>query len=126
MNDESGIPFSNLWKIAGRPLIFFEKNAKDGMDTGSRLVERILPILPVRPFSAGDPGAGHPLAQAAFLDKVLFKPEQLLIHQIVGLVDPADRDIGNRSGRTSLYEFTVQFIGLRLLPPELANKQRLL
>ena len=54
-------------------------------------------LIPV--FEAG---AGHAFAEAAFLHEVFFEPADLLVEEVVGLVDDADRDVGQGSGRVLL------------------------
>lgn len=39
--------------------------------------------------------SGHAFPDAAFLDEVAFESANLLIEQVIGLVDQADRDIGH-------------------------------
>ena len=42
---------------------------------------------------AGEPGAGHALAQAALFQKILFQPAKLLVQQIIRLVNQADEKL---------------------------------
>ena len=70
--------------------------------------------------------AGHAFAQAPLFDEVLFQTAKLLVEQVVGLMNQADRDVGNGLRRTCFDEFPVKLKRLRRLPPELPNKLRLL
>jgi hypothetical protein len=45
-------------------------------------------------LTVGEAGAGHLLADAAFFDEVFFQAPDLLVQEIVGLMDEAQRDIG--------------------------------
>ena len=47
-------------------------------------------IIPVR-----QSGTGHFFADAAFLDEVQFQVANLSIHEVVGLVNEADGDVGD-------------------------------
>ncbi len=51
-----------------------------------------------------DSGSSHPLPQASLLDEVLFKPPNLLIQEVVGLVNLADCDVGQRGCRAVIEE----------------------
>ena len=44
-------------------------------------------------------GAGHLLADAAVLDEVFFELADLLVEEVVGLVDQAERNVGEDGGR---------------------------
>ena len=57
-----------------------------------------------RLFRYWEPRAGHSLADAAFLDEVLFHPADLPVEQVVGLVDQADGDVGHDLGGAGLAE----------------------
>ena len=79
---------------------------------------------------AGDPltlllselqaGARQALAEAALLDEFSVEAEQLLGEQVVGLVDEADRDVGDGLRRASLDEFPKVFVAQRGFATELA------
>jgi hypothetical protein len=71
-------------------------------------------------------GAGHTLVQAALFEKVVLQAEELLVHQIVGLVDETDRDVGDDCRGTGFYELAVVLEGLRGFAAELADISRLL
>jgi high-affinity K+ transport system ATPase subunit B len=47
------------------------------------------------PISVADPGTGHTLAQTASIEKIFFQPAELLVDQVIGLVDEAERDVGH-------------------------------
>ena len=47
----------------------------------------------------GEAGAGHAFAEAAFLQEILFEPPELLVEQVVGLVDQANKNVGHYFGR---------------------------
>jgi hypothetical protein len=89
------------------------KNGKDGRDEASWAGAGAA-ILEAE--------AGHTLAQAALFEKVVLQAEELLVHQIVGLVDETDRDVGDDCRGTGFYEFAVVLEGLGGLATELANK----
>lgn len=63
-------------------------------------------------FAVGQPRLGHLLADAAFLDEVLFQSAALLIQQVVGLVDKADGDVGQDIGWTGVHELAVSLVAL--------------
>ena len=50
----------------------------------------------VRLVAVREAGAGHALAQAALVQEILFQSAELLVEQVVGLVDQADGDVGDR------------------------------
>ena len=72
------------------------------------------------------PRAGHPLTQAALLEEVFFKPAQLLVEQIVGLMDQANGDVGRNLRRPSLEELAVNLKGLRDSATKPSDEVRLL
>jgi hypothetical protein len=45
------------------------------------------------PGTGREPGTGHALAQAAFLEEIPFEALELLVEQVVGLVDEANKDL---------------------------------
>lgn len=49
--------------------------------------------------SVAEAGAGHALAETAFLHEGFFQLPEELVEEIVGLVDHADEDIGYYFGR---------------------------
>ncbi len=63
------------------------------------------------PGTAGEAGAGHALAQAAFLEKVLFEALDLLVEQVIGLMDQANEDVGDRLRRPGFDEFAEILVG---------------
>ena len=58
----------------------------------------LLPCLPDLPFLYAVRG-GSSVPQAALFEKILFQPAKLLVDQVVGLVNQADRDVGDDLGR---------------------------
>jgi hypothetical protein len=58
-------------------------------------VALITPLPPRPPIPVRQPRAGHPLAQPALLQEILRQAADLLVDQVVGLVDQADRDVGD-------------------------------
>jgi hypothetical protein len=50
-------------------------------------------LLPVLRRLSREPGAGHPFAQAAFSQEILFETSELLVQEVVSLVDEADEDV---------------------------------
>ena len=50
------------------------------------------PISPISPMSPSS-CAGHPLADSAVADEVLFEAADLLVEEVVGLVEEADGDV---------------------------------
>jgi len=95
------------------------------LDHGSRGIGRIGRwggliglIRPVPPETrSGRQGAGllagliEPLREAALLQKRLLQLPQQLIQQVVGLVDEAERDVGNDSSRAGFYIGPIGLIG---------------
>lgn len=72
-----------------------------------------------------DAGAGHAFAEAALLNEVLLKAAELLVNQIVGLMNKADGNVGDGFRRAGFDKFPVEFKGLRLLSPQVADEERL-
>ena len=86
----------------------------------------VIHIPPIAPIPVSEAGAGHAFAQAAFFEKILLQPAELLVNQVVGLVDQADRNVGNNFRRARFHELAVKFVGLWRFASELADKQRFL
>ena len=80
----------------------------------------------VLPVAAGEAGAGHALAQPAFLEEILFKALELLVEQVVRLMDQADEDVGDRFRRPGFDEFAEVVVGEVVLAAEFADKERFL
>jgi len=53
-------------------------------------------ILPISRIPVSEPRAGHALAQAAFLEEILFQPAELLIDQIISRLSGRRGAFGNR------------------------------
>lgn len=70
------------------------------------------------------PHPGHTLAQAAFLDEILFLPFELLIQQIIRLMNQTDGDVRHHFGRAGFAKFTKDIKGQRRLLGELAHVKR--
>src|SRR4051812_43180812 len=51
-----------------------------------------------RSGAAPHPCPGHPFADAALLQKVLLQPALLLVEEVAGLADDADRDVRDHLG----------------------------
>ena len=74
---------------------------------------RLVPILQSR--------AGHALAQTAVFEEIFLQTSELLVNQVIGLVDEAERDVSHDFRRTSLHKLAVVLISLRRLPAQLAD-----
>src|SRR5712671_1990364 len=71
-------------------------------------------------------GAGHALAQAALFEEILLQTAKLLVNQVIGLVDEAERDVSHDFGRASFHKLAVVLISLRRLAAQLTDVLRLL
>ena len=71
--------------------------------------------------AAGDACTGHPFAQAAFGEEILFEAFELLVEQVVGLMDQADENIGHGFRRTGFDELAEVLLGKIRLAPEFAD-----
>ena len=69
-------------------------------------------------------GAGHAFAEAAFFEEVFFEAADLLVEEVVGLVDEADGDVGEGSGRAVLEEGAIGFKGFAGGFTEFADVER--
>ena len=87
-----------------------------------RLGERLALLL----FPGLETVAGYALAQAAILEKVLLQPFDLLVDEVVGLMNEAERDVGHGLRRPGFNEFAVELIGLGCLATEPTNIVHLL
>src|SRR5882672_5339409 len=65
---------------------------------------------------------GHSFADSAFLDKVLLKPTDLPVQQVVGLVNQTNGDIGDDLGWAGLAEFAIGLVGHTGSLAEFANE----
>lgn len=79
------------------------------------------PMGPMSLITVLQPCTGHTFTQTAFFDKILLQSLDLLVHQVVGLVNQAKRDIRNYFGRTRLTELAVHLIGLMRFLAKLAD-----
>jgi hypothetical protein len=70
--------------------------------------------------------AGHALAEAALLDEVFLQAKELLVDQVVGLVDEANRDVGDYGWRAGLDKLAVVLEGQRRLSAQFADILRFL
>lgn len=66
-------------------------------------------------------GAGHAFAEAIFFEEILFEAADLSVEEVVGLMNQADRDVGNNVRRPRLDERPIGLIGLRGLTAEASN-----
>ena len=80
-------------------------------------------LFRLRPIPVLYASAGHPLAQAPFLDKVLLQATDLLVEKVIRLVNQADGDIGHDLGRTGVTEFAKGLVGDMWSIAMLANEQ---
>ena len=79
-------------------------------------------IPPLTPIPVIEAGAGHALAQAALFQEILLQAAELLVNQVVGLVNQADRNVGNNFRRARFHELAVKFVGLWRFASELDRK----
>ena len=77
------------------------------------------------PVSRLEAGAGHLLAQAALLEKILFQSPQLPVQQVVGLVDQAEGDVGHHFAGASFHKFAIRLIGRLGITAQFARILRL-
>ena len=76
--------------------------------------------------AALQPNTSHSLAQTAFLNKFLLKPDELLIDQIIRLMDQANCDVRHNFRRSSFNELAVELVTLRRSSSQTSNKLRFL
>ena len=60
------------------------------------------------------------------MHKVFFQPANLLVEQVVGLVDEAERNVGHDFGGAGFAEFPIGLIGHMRPIPKAADIERLL
>ena len=68
-----------------------------------------------------EPDAGQAFAEAALGEEIFFEAQELAVDEVVGLVDQADREVGDHLRRAGFDERAVVFEGLRCLAAELAD-----
>ena len=69
-------------------------------------------------------GSGHPFAQTAGLDEILFELRQLLVDQIVRLMNKAERNVRDDFCRPAFDELAVKRVALRRAPSEASHELR--
>ena len=60
------------------------------------------------------------------LDKLFLGPQKLLIHQVVGLVNEANGNVGNDLWRTALHKIAIDLERLGCFASEFTNVERFL
>ena len=68
-----------------------------------------------------EPDAGQAFAEAALGEEIFFEAQELAVDEVIGLVDQADREVGDHLRRAGFDERAVVFEGLRCLAAELAD-----
>lgn len=92
--------------------------AWDGGPGFGRLGALLVPVLHA--------GLGHALTDAALFDEVLLQAATLLVEEVVGLVDEAERDVGEDFGRARFKEGAVGLEGFVLFAAKPADVESLL
>ena len=93
-----------------------EINEIDGRMLPARLLIRTLVAIV-------QSGFGHSFAQSALFDELFLQCFQLLIQQVIGLMNQANRDVRNHLCRTGFDELSIQFKCLRCPPSHVTHKQ---
>ena len=96
-----------LSRIFCRSKLMALPEKRDGWDTEDRGFSGGTRASSLLVGSGGEAGAGHSLAESSFIEEVFFKPSDLLVEQIVGLVDQADDDIGDNVTGAGFKEFAI-------------------
>lgn len=73
-----------------------------------------------------EPHTGHALAQVTLFDELLLQGLELLVDEVVGLMNQANRDVSDALWRTGLHKLTIEFEGLRCHAPQPPDEARLL
>jgi hypothetical protein len=69
---------------------------------------------------------GHALAQAALFEEIFLQSQELLVNQVVGLVDKAQRDVRHDFGGAGFTELAICLVSLRALAAKLADASHLI